>query len=120
MVKIHNYLSMLDDEIVLWSSSFLEDFRRANISPPLVRHGLVDEPIKRKPPVTGIFEVNTDATIDSKVWRVGFGIIISDCEGFVLASSAQAMMANFPPQLAEALALLKGIQFVYDSRLWPC
>ncbi|KAK2655104.1 hypothetical protein Ddye_008156 [Dipteronia dyeriana] len=70
-------------------------------------------------PVTGIFKVNTDAAIDSKVGRVGFGIIIRDCEGFVLASIGQAMMANFPPQLSEALALMKGIQFAYDSRLWP-
>ncbi|KAK2637935.1 hypothetical protein Ddye_025730 [Dipteronia dyeriana] len=30
------------------------------------------------------------------------------------------MMVIFPPQLAEALALLKGIQFAYDSGLWPC
>ncbi|KAI9161165.1 hypothetical protein LWI28_015046 [Acer negundo] len=52
--------------------------------------------------------------------RVGFGIIIRDCEGNVLASSAQAMLANFSPQLAEAMAFMKGIQFAYDSGLWPC
>ncbi|KAK2641422.1 hypothetical protein Ddye_023185 [Dipteronia dyeriana] len=112
---------MMDDEVVLWSSSILDDFRRANFNPPLVRHGLVDESIKWKPPVIGIFKVNTDAAIDSKEGRVGLGIMIRDCEGFVLASSAQIVKANFPPQLAEALALLKGsIQFAYDSGLWPC
>ncbi|TXG51380.1 hypothetical protein EZV62_023904 [Acer yangbiense] len=41
------------------------------------------------PPKGNLFKVNTDVAIDAGVGRVGFGIIIRDMEGSVMASSLQ-------------------------------
>ncbi|KAK2657148.1 hypothetical protein Ddye_010200 [Dipteronia dyeriana] len=50
----------------------------------------------------------------------GFGIVIRDSEGFVMASSSQKIEASFSPQIAEATVILSGFQLALDTGLSPC
>ncbi|KAL5758851.1 hypothetical protein ACOSP7_021462 [Xanthoceras sorbifolium] len=50
---------------------------------------------------------------------VGLGIIIRDHSGSVLAASAQRLAADFSVMVAEALAVLKGLQCALASSLAP-
>ncbi|KAL5808335.1 hypothetical protein ACOSQ3_029026 [Xanthoceras sorbifolium] len=48
---------------------------------------------------------------------VGLGIIIRDHSGSVLAANAYRLAAGFSVMVAEALVVLKGLQFALDSGL---
>ncbi|KAK3200142.1 hypothetical protein Dsin_023557 [Dipteronia sinensis] len=63
--------------------------------------------------------MNTDAAVDSVGGRVGSGIIIRDSEGNVLASSSQKIMSGYTPQIAEAVAYLRGLVLAREAGLRP-
>ncbi|KAL5744925.1 hypothetical protein ACOSP7_027811 [Xanthoceras sorbifolium] len=50
---------------------------------------------------------------------VGMGIIFRDHYGSVLAACAQKLVAGYSVIIAEALTVLKGLQFVLASGLLP-
>ncbi|KAL5740194.1 hypothetical protein ACOSQ2_029374 [Xanthoceras sorbifolium] len=50
---------------------------------------------------------------------VGLGIICRDHSGSVLAASAQKLIAGYSVFIAEALAVLRGLQFALASGLLP-
>ncbi|KAK1581410.1 hypothetical protein Q3G72_005776 [Acer saccharum] len=58
-----------------------------------------------------------DYKIANYVGRVGFGIIICNHLGGVVASSSQFVMA---PQIAETVAIFRGLVFARDAGLLPC
>ncbi|KAK3229054.1 hypothetical protein Dsin_000935 [Dipteronia sinensis] len=64
--------------------------------------------------------MNIDAALDAESGRVGVGIIIRNHLGEVMASSAQSVDAGYSPQVAEALAIFRGLIFARDSGLLPC
>ncbi|KAK2648728.1 hypothetical protein Ddye_016217 [Dipteronia dyeriana] len=64
----------------------------------------------QKPPDVGFFKVNTDAAIDSMKKRVGIGTIVRDSFGVVVALSAQTISTGFNAQIAESIAVLRGVQ----------
>ncbi|KAK2645800.1 hypothetical protein Ddye_020995 [Dipteronia dyeriana] len=66
------------------------------------------------------YKVNTDAAISNDVMKMGFGIIIRDSNGAVMASSVQSLNVRFPPQMAEAMAIFRGLQFAAETGLVPC
>ncbi|KAK2634622.1 hypothetical protein Ddye_029414 [Dipteronia dyeriana] len=68
-----------------------------------------------QPPEDGLVKVNTDVAIDKVC-----GIIIRDNFGEVLASSAHQFFAQYPPTMAEAAVVLRGLYFVRDLGLLPC
>ncbi|KAK3224166.1 hypothetical protein Dsin_011191 [Dipteronia sinensis] len=68
----------------------------------------------------GFFKVNCDAAIDVSEGRIGFGLVIRDSTGVVMASSSQVMAVYFNAQAAEAIAILRGIQFSKECGLYPC
>ncbi|KAK3227318.1 hypothetical protein Dsin_007180 [Dipteronia sinensis] len=72
------------------------------------------------PPSVRKFKLNTDAAVDMVGGSVGIRILVRDSEGQVLASSAQKIVDGYPPQIAEAMASLCGLQFDCDVGLWPC
>ncbi|KAK2638398.1 hypothetical protein Ddye_026193 [Dipteronia dyeriana] len=72
-----------------------------------------------KPPNLGLHKINCDAIIDLADCLVGSGAVIRNEEGLVMAASSQRMMATFPPHIAEATAILHGIQLAIDSGLYP-
>ncbi|KAK3222978.1 hypothetical protein Dsin_010003 [Dipteronia sinensis] len=67
-----------------------------------------------------VCEVNCDAAIDIQGGRIGFGSVIRDSTGFVMDASSQVMVGSFNAQVAETIAILRGIQFSKDCRLFPC
>ncbi|KAL5767025.1 hypothetical protein ACOSQ2_013808 [Xanthoceras sorbifolium] len=75
--------------------------------------------VKWKPPIVGLFKINTDATVDEFNGRTSIGVIIRDCHGLVMASCAQGFKASYSPPIAEALAILRGLRLIIDSRLVP-
>ncbi|KAK3229286.1 hypothetical protein Dsin_001167 [Dipteronia sinensis] len=80
-----------DNGVVPWAISFLAKFKRANDVNKGVENGIV-----------------------------GIGINIRDCSGSVLASSSQKVIVVFTLQIAEAVALLRGLRMGNDIGMWPC
>ncbi|KAK2646057.1 hypothetical protein Ddye_021252 [Dipteronia dyeriana] len=72
------------------------------------------------PPDDRWYKVNTYAAISSDEMKMGLGIIIRDNKGAVMASSAQYLNAGYSPQVAEAMAIFRGLQFAVDTGLVPC
>ncbi|KAK3198821.1 hypothetical protein Dsin_022236 [Dipteronia sinensis] len=72
-----------------------------------------------EPPAQGLYKINCDAAIDLAGCLVGCGVVIRNEEGLIMAASSQRMMASFPPHIAEATAILCGIQLAIDSGLNP-
>ncbi|KAK3188793.1 hypothetical protein Dsin_028354 [Dipteronia sinensis] len=72
------------------------------------------------PLLVGSFKINTDAAIDATRKKVGIGIIIRDSSGAVMVSSSQSFDAGYDSQVAESVAILRGIQLALDTGLWQC
>ncbi|KAK2662526.1 hypothetical protein Ddye_001100 [Dipteronia dyeriana] len=72
------------------------------------------------PPDPNIYKINCDATINVVGCLVGFGIIICNSEGLVMASSSQNITASFSPQAAEAEAIRRGMLMAIVAGLFPC
>ncbi|KAK2637684.1 hypothetical protein Ddye_025479 [Dipteronia dyeriana] len=71
------------------------------------------------PPMEGQLKMNTNAAVDVHSGRVGFGIIIRNHRGEVMASSAQDASAGFSSQVAEAMTIFTGLVFARDVGLLP-
>ncbi|KAI9195822.1 hypothetical protein LWI28_018444 [Acer negundo] len=76
-------------------------------------------PVCWQPPSSGLYKLNTDASLDSTSQQIDLGMVIRDQEGFIMGSSAQRVDANFSPKVAEALAILRGLIFAVDIGLLP-
>jgi len=66
-------------------------------------------------PQPGCYKLNVDAAgpLDDGNW--GLAAIIRDVEGVVLASTCWYMLILIDSNVAEALALVKGIEFAKDT-----
>ncbi|KAK2662822.1 hypothetical protein Ddye_001396 [Dipteronia dyeriana] len=110
------------DDMVSWAYSFLEDCKRARlvgISCPdssSISNELV---AKWTLHPTDIFKVNVDAAIQADNQLVGVSLIVRKSNGLVLVSSAQCFTACFSPPVAEAVAILRGLQCVINCGLYP-
>ena len=70
------------------------------------------------PPDPGCYKINCDAAINVAERLVGFGIVIRNSEGLVMASSSQKLEATFSPQVGEVESIHRGL--ARDSGLVPC
>ncbi|KAK3227490.1 hypothetical protein Dsin_007352 [Dipteronia sinensis] len=70
-------------------------------------------------PQAGVFKINTDAATRVRDGTSGIGVVIRDSHGHVRASLCQNLNANFQPQVAEALAILKGIDLAFENGFLP-
>ncbi|KAK3221985.1 hypothetical protein Dsin_009010 [Dipteronia sinensis] len=75
--------------------------------------------IRWQPPLEGHYKVNPDAAIDIQQGRLGLGFVIRECQGFVLASGASRLEVEYSPKVAEATAILRGINFALETGLTP-
>ncbi|KAK2650221.1 hypothetical protein Ddye_017710 [Dipteronia dyeriana] len=71
-----------------------------------------------KPPDSGWYKTNTVAAINMEKQNIGFGLVIRDENGFMMACSSQSASATFFPLVGEAEAILRGLQFAHDSSLF--
>jgi hypothetical protein len=66
-------------------------------------------------PDEGWLKVNMDADLDKKVGGIGFGIIVCDHEGKVLATKSISRMGSWEQTAAEALAAYYGTIFCQEK-----
>ncbi|KAK3188605.1 hypothetical protein Dsin_028166 [Dipteronia sinensis] len=117
--RIHGAPSANVCEVVEWATNFLADYKHCHVG--TINIGMVNRSNVVWPhPPPGYFKVNCDAAMDVKGGRIGFGLVIRDTTGFVLAASSQVMEGYFTAQVAEAIAILRGVQFSKDCGLSPC
>ncbi|KAK3199406.1 hypothetical protein Dsin_022821 [Dipteronia sinensis] len=103
--------------VVDWCKGFVEDFRDVNAVPVVRDQVQISEPIRWKPPREGLYKLKTDAALNGGLLPVGTGLVIRDHAGNLMASSAQKVEATFSPQVAEAMAILRGLHFAVDSEI---
>ncbi|KAK3198034.1 hypothetical protein Dsin_021449 [Dipteronia sinensis] len=101
-------------EVVGWSKNYLTSFKNRETakSVSLVRneHG----GINWRPPDLGRYKINFKSVIDGGGGRIGIGIVIRDSTGFVMASSSQFLDVVLDAQVAEEMAIYRGILFCRD------
>ncbi|KAK0583954.1 hypothetical protein LWI29_005542 [Acer saccharum] len=66
-----------------------------------------------------MYKANCGAAIDRLKGKIGFGIVIRNCKGEVMASCAQSVMANLSLKSAKQ-AMCKSILFSCDCGLASC
>ncbi|KAH7569150.1 hypothetical protein JRO89_XS06G0113900 [Xanthoceras sorbifolium] len=72
-----------------------------------------------RPPDQDLFEINSDAALSVSEKMVGLGVVIRDSKGLVMLSSSRNLDACYSPNIAEAKAILFGMQLAIDSGLLP-
>ncbi|KAK3231603.1 hypothetical protein Dsin_003484 [Dipteronia sinensis] len=107
-------------DVFVWTKCFLLEYKECNMGVAKNRSMVSRRNVLWSPPSPGFFKVNCDAAIDVRGGRIGFGLVIRDSTGGVMASSSQVMAGYFNAQAAEAIAILRGIQFSKDSGLYLC
>ncbi|KAL5740749.1 hypothetical protein ACOSQ2_029929 [Xanthoceras sorbifolium] len=99
-------------EVVGWSKTFLGEFQaadvcnRADVARPATQ-------VRWNPPAVGVLKLNVDAGVRFSAGLMGIGLVVRDWQGVVLGSSAQICRAALSPLLAEATALLRGLQYLW-------
>lgn len=67
-----------------------------------------------KPPVTGVYKINTDAAMFKDV-GVGLGGVVRDSVGEVVVSTCERVEGAMDVALAEALAVRHGLQIAIEA-----
>ncbi|KAL5738691.1 hypothetical protein ACOSP7_031452 [Xanthoceras sorbifolium] len=104
--------------IVPWSLAFLEDFVKVGLlfSPASV--GVRVQP-RWEASFPGWFKINFDAAVDSVCKRAGMGVVICDWQCRVMASLSQSYPLLVSVEVAEAMAIHRGLQLAYEIGLSP-
>ncbi|KAL5773127.1 hypothetical protein ACOSQ2_013051 [Xanthoceras sorbifolium] len=105
-------------DIVPWSLSFLAEFESA-ISPPPHPSSLARVRPKWEAPSPGWFKINSNAAIDSVRRVVGFGVIIRNDCGQVLAALYQSYLLLVSVEVAKAMAIRRGILLAVELGISP-
>ncbi|KAL5756478.1 hypothetical protein ACOSP7_020905 [Xanthoceras sorbifolium] len=118
---VHFSLMLSTDEVMAWSSRFLSDFRSAHKQPPsAIDSSLLPVPLARwLPHSPGVFSINSDATMREQIGKVGLRVIIRDYHGKVMACCCSCFSICCSPQVAEALAILRGLRLAEELLLLP-
>ncbi|KAK3180690.1 hypothetical protein Dsin_000079 [Dipteronia sinensis] len=109
------------EKLIRWSEDFPENSKNADACNKricVVKNNQVGH--RWNPPIKGTYKANCDVAVDRIRGRIGFGIVIRDCNREVMASCAQAMKANLGLKSAKLTAIHKGILFSLDCGLTPC
>ncbi|KAK2635853.1 hypothetical protein Ddye_030645 [Dipteronia dyeriana] len=72
------------------------------------------------PPKEGQYKANCGVSMDRVERRIGFGIVIRDHNGNVMASCSLSMEASLCLRAANITAVLRSINFCMDCGLTPC
>ncbi|KAK3206532.1 hypothetical protein Dsin_020578 [Dipteronia sinensis] len=109
-----------DHAIMEWSIAFLTEFQSTSLYGGQLRNTPDPVMLAWKPPPHGTYKINTDAAFDGVGQVIGIGIVIQDESGnVIMASSSQRIIATYSPQVAEAVAVLRGLQLACDTGLAP-
>ena len=80
---------MVGDSIIAWLENFLATYRAANVTNTVGRSLTNSSDVIWKPHVKRVYKVNSDAALDADHYVVGFGLVVHDFRGSVMATSAQ-------------------------------
>ncbi|KAK3193886.1 hypothetical protein Dsin_025196 [Dipteronia sinensis] len=64
-------------------------------------------------------KINVDAALDMDGYVVGFGLVVQNSHGLVVASSVQRVIASYSSFTAETMAVLQGLNFAIDLGVRP-
>ncbi|KAL5806345.1 hypothetical protein ACOSQ4_029078 [Xanthoceras sorbifolium] len=115
---IHGNHRFMFDDAMNWTSDYLQHYIVVNL-PATVAPSLHIFAARWTAPAIDCWKINTDASVFTNRGRIGFGIVIRNFSGAVMASSAQQMEGCFSIAIAEALGVLRRLQFACDSGLLP-
>ncbi|KAL5782935.1 hypothetical protein ACOSP7_007964 [Xanthoceras sorbifolium] len=108
-------------EILDWAIVFLAEFAATTAhdveKPP--SSGVVRSVQAWVPSHVGAFKLNVDVSVGLAAGKVGLGLIIRNEVGQIMAAGSIKLEAFFNPEVAEALAIFRGLQLAIDSGLSP-
>ncbi|XP_060969549.1 uncharacterized protein LOC133036814 [Cannabis sativa] len=94
--------------------SYLAEFQDSQSAPvPISRTR--DNPVSWSPPASGLLKLNVDATISNNSRKVGFGGIIRNSDGLVVAALAQPYIGGGAVATLEAKSLLSILRWCIDE-----
>ncbi|KAK3221714.1 hypothetical protein Dsin_008739 [Dipteronia sinensis] len=67
----------------------------------------------------GTFKITADVDLNNCQKVSDDGVIIRDCNGYVMASLCHYFEPCCQPQIAEAMAILRGLRFALETGLVP-
>jgi ribonuclease HI len=107
-------------QVLFWSKDLLVEFQELTSSRG---SGVSVENLIRnswRPPDQVCFKINCDAAVDVLAGVIGIGVAIRDSSGFVLASCSVRVSGFFDANMAEILAIRRGLVFSRECGLAPC
>ncbi|KAK3198881.1 hypothetical protein Dsin_022296 [Dipteronia sinensis] len=107
------------EDIFEWANHFVREGNTASSVLNTTDGQLNNQSKIWKPPNQGLYKINCDAAINLVGCLVGCGVVIRNEKGLIMAASSQRMLASFPSHIAEATAILCGIQLAIDTGLNP-
>ncbi|KAK3184510.1 hypothetical protein Dsin_031796 [Dipteronia sinensis] len=102
---VHSNVKVPNSDICGWVTNYIQEFRVTNKDGQ--RGGAGDATLESA--TKGMFKINTDAALRFCDKVYGIGVVIRDSNGLVMAILCQNINVNYHPQIANALAILKGI-----------
>ncbi|KAL5810835.1 hypothetical protein ACOSQ4_027403 [Xanthoceras sorbifolium] len=114
---VHSSKLLSVEGIACWAELFLVEFRSSCVRFSRSRIPIVE---RWKAPSPGWFKINSDFAIDVCGGRTGLGITDRNEAGLVMLSCVIPVVGMFSPVMAEAMALLHGLQLAVDYGICPC
>ncbi|KAK9290621.1 hypothetical protein L1049_008793 [Liquidambar formosana] len=81
------------------------------------RKGITAIPARWLPPTTGQYKVNADGIVFAESYSVGFGAVVRNHDGQVMAVASKRKTGLFEPSQVEAMAFRFAVEFANDLGL---
>ena len=106
---VHGGVFLHPNILIQWSMQAFEDF---SLVWGQKESRTLETPILERwnAPFVGWMKVNSDALVDKKKGWLGYGVVVQDAYGVVLAAQCRTMKGNLEANLAEAGAMMMAIQ----------
>uniref|UniRef100_A0A803Q8H5 Reverse transcriptase domain-containing protein n=1 Tax=Cannabis sativa TaxID=3483 RepID=A0A803Q8H5_CANSA len=116
--KLFANFNMSSVDVVEWINSYLSDYNAAQMGMKKLSSSQIlydhEQPKQVNP---GYYQLNIDAALCSSQGKLGFGAVISDWCGRIVAGLSIPAAGDFVPLMAEALALRESLNWCYLIRI---